>query len=108
MSRRVRVTDEAENDIASATAWWAAHRSAEQAERWYLGIRKSIRSLADSAGICSAAPESKRLKRDVKHLLFGLSKRPSHRVIIAVNDDEVVVLRVRHVAQRFLTIADLP
>jgi plasmid stabilization system protein ParE len=43
--RRVIITGPAKRDIQEAHDWWAEHRSAEQAGRWYVGIRAAILSL---------------------------------------------------------------
>jgi len=46
MSYRVVISDRAHEDLEEACSWWAEHRSAEQAQRWYDGIAAAIRSLA--------------------------------------------------------------
>jgi len=42
---QVKITEPAKLDIRSSFEWWSDNRSAEQADRWYRGIHKSIASL---------------------------------------------------------------
>lgn len=108
MTRRVRVTEDAEQDIEAAADWWAENRSVEQAIRWYAGVRRAIQALGTTAEQCAKASESWKLKCELRQMLFGLGARPSHRVVFVIDGEDVVVLRVRHVAQRSLTVDDLP
>lgn len=39
---------------------------------------------------------------------YGLGPRPTHRVLYEIRGDEVLVLTVRHLAQREITSEDLP
>src|SRR3954454_20324974 len=60
-------------------------------------LEKSIRTLEASPRRCPIAPESKRAKRAVRHLLYG--KRPNvYRVIYEIDERQKVVrvLTVRH------------
>lgn len=107
MNRQVFVSESAEQDVESAADWWAENRSGEQAARWYLGVRRAIRSLASDADQGSDATEAARLKLPLKQRLFGLGRQPSHRIVFVVEDGVVTVLRVRHVAQRALTVTEL-
>lgn len=45
MKYQVIVTDPAAASIEENRLWWAEHDSAEQAHRWYKGIRSTIASL---------------------------------------------------------------
>jgi plasmid stabilization system protein ParE len=104
---RVIITGPAKRDIQSAYDWWKAHRSAEQADRWYVGIHDAITSLGNMPERCSLAPESELLAQGVRQLLFGLGRRATHRAVFAIDGDIVVIFRVRHTSQDALTIDDL-
>ena len=104
---RIVVTAPARQDIQSAYEWWALNRSEDQAIRWYDGIYKAIDSLKKSPGRCSRASESELLDQDIRQLLYGLSANPTHRILFAIDERTVVILRVRHTSQDALTLADL-
>lgn len=107
MSYTVVTTEKAARDIADAAAWWARERSAEQAERWYQGIRAAISSLATSPESYPFATEREVLPYDVRELHFGLGAKPTHRVIFTIVGETVLVLTVRHAARRPLQPEDL-
>jgi plasmid stabilization system protein ParE len=45
---RVIISGPAKRDIQAAHDWWAEHRSAEQAGRWYRGIFAAMKTLERS------------------------------------------------------------
>lgn len=49
----------AEGDVQQAHDWWAEHRSAEQAARWYEGLMRAIHQLPAKPLECPLAIESK-------------------------------------------------
>jgi plasmid stabilization system protein ParE len=104
---RVVITGPAARDIQAAHDWWAEHRSAEQAARWYTGIHAAINSLKRMPGRCSFAPEQDLLEQGIRQLHFGVGRRPTHRVVFAIDGNDVVVFRVRHSSQDELAGEDL-
>jgi plasmid stabilization system protein ParE len=89
VSRRSVITStSADSEIESIGWWWAEHRSAQQAARWVDGILKAIEAL-----------ENDRLPFDTRQLLFGLGRRPTHRVLFTIRPECVYVLTVLHVSQ---------
>jgi plasmid stabilization system protein ParE len=104
---RVLITGPAKRDIQAAHNWWAENRSAEQAERWYAGILAEIRSLRDMPERCSMAVESDLLAQGIRQHLFGLGGRATHRIVFAIDGNNVVVLRIRHTSQHSLSLDDL-
>ena len=107
MSRRVVITEQAEREMQSAFAWWAEHRSKRQADRWYAGLAKSIANLSENAERHSQSRERDRFAYEIRDLLFGLGRRPTHRAVFAIRGEEVVVLTIRHVAQQDLSPDDI-
>lgn len=103
----VVITGPAKLDLQVAHDWWAENRSAEQAARWYLGIHAAIDSLKNMPERCSLATESDLLEQGVRQLLFGLGRRPTHRVVFGLDGDTVIIFRVRHTSQDALTRDDL-
>jgi toxin ParE1/3/4 len=92
----VRIAARAERDLASLYEKINAIES-EAAQRWYLGLKRAILSLARQPNRCSATPENKRLR----HLLYG--RKPNiYRVIYKVNErlKQVDIVHIRHGARR--------
>ncbi|MGD9721093.1 MAG: type II toxin-antitoxin system RelE/ParE family toxin [Pirellulales bacterium] len=96
---RLVISAPAEVDIQSAYAWWCSNRSTEQADRWYECIRLAILDLADRADQFAIAPESDLVATGLRQRNVGIGRRPTHRVVFTVTSEEVVVIRVRHLAQ---------
>jgi plasmid stabilization system protein ParE len=104
---RVIITGPAKRDIQVGHDWWAEHRSVEQAARWYRGVHAAIKSLERHPERCSATVENDLFKEDIRQLLYGLGRRPSHRIVFTIDGDIVIVLRIRHVSQDTLTTDDI-
>jgi len=80
----------------------------QAAARWYNGLEEAVNALATFPFRCPAAPEARKMKRKVLHLLYG--KKPYvYRVIYEVDErrQTVWVLTIRHGARRKLTPSDL-
>ena len=103
----VIITGPAKRDIRAAYDWWKENRSASQAERWYRGILAASRSLRNNPQRCSPAAESDLLSAGIRQLLFGLGRRPTHRLVFTIEDATVIILRVRHTSQDALSSDDL-
>jgi plasmid stabilization system protein ParE len=106
---RVEITEVAEADIQSQFDWWRLNRSPEQANRWYREIWTAIRSLRSSAKRCPTSKESELHPAGLRELSFGLGRRPTHRIVFAIEkQDTVRIFRIRHTSQRDLEAEDLP
>jgi plasmid stabilization system protein ParE len=103
----VILTGPAKRDIQAAYNWWKENRSAEQADRWYKGILATTKSLRNRPQRCSLAAETDLLAQGIRQHHFGLGRRPTHRIIFAIDNNTVVVLRVRHTSQDALSAEDL-
>ncbi|MBX9788434.1 MAG: type II toxin-antitoxin system RelE/ParE family toxin [Pirellulales bacterium] len=103
MNRRVVLSARAKRELIAATEWWATHRSTEQADRWYAGFLKTLEALSDTAPRYPLARERATFAAELRQLNYGVSKRPTHRAVFVVHDDVVVVLTIRHLAQRDLS-----
>jgi toxin ParE1/3/4 len=78
------------------------------AARWYNGLEDAVSSLASFPQRCPAAPEARKAKRELRHLLYG--KKPHvYRAIHEVDEKQqtVWVLTIRHGARRKLKRSDL-
>jgi toxin ParE1/3/4 len=80
----------------------------QAASRWYNGLEEAVSALAVYPHRCPAAPEARKLRRELRHLLYG--KKPHvYRVIYEVDErrQTVWVLTVRHGARRKLKTSDV-
>lgn len=107
MSRRVVITEQTEREIQLAFNWWAEHRSRRQAETWYAGLTKAIAGLSENPERHGRSRESNRFAYEIRDLLFGIGRRPTHRAVFTIRGEEVVVLTVRHVARQELSPDDI-
>jgi plasmid stabilization system protein ParE len=108
MNYEVLVTDRAAEELESAARWWAEHRSAAQAERWYDGFVEAILSLAEAPERCAIARERGRFPFEIRQLVYSLGRRPTRRAVFTIRQDKVIVLTIRHLAQDDLGSGDLP
>ena len=107
MIYRVVFTEQASHELDAAADWWAEHRDRDQAARWYAGFSDKILTLAQSPGRLPVADENDDFPYTLRELHYGLSSRPTHRAVVTVVDENVVVLTVRHAAQDRIAPDDL-
>ena len=107
MAYRVELTDRAKRDLGDLYVHIDATESAAAA-RWFNGLEDAALGLATYPNHCPLAPEGKKLKRALRHLLYG--NRPHvYRVIYEVDEARktVWVLHIRHGARRKFAASDL-
>jgi len=92
VTHRVRMAKRAETDVEAIYRWIAEHEASPlNAKRWLDGLEDAIASLQESPLRCPRAPETAFFRHEIRQLLYH-----SHRILFVVDDDEVVVLHVRH------------
>jgi len=107
MKHRVIITGKAEQDVLSNHLWWGENRSVEEANRWLEGIYAAMNRLAITAERHTFATETVLRKSEIRQANFGLGRRPSHRIIYAIDGHQVVVFRVRAFKQHDIDSDDL-
>jgi plasmid stabilization system protein ParE len=107
MMHEVLLTARAQDELERNHNWWAAKRSADQANRWYTGFIQLMLTLQNKPERCPLALENELLPIQVRQLNYGLGAKPTHRALYTVRADTVVILRVRHLAQQPLSSEDL-
>jgi plasmid stabilization system protein ParE len=107
MNYTVVVTEQAAREIEEAAAWWASERSAEQAQRWYGGIRQAVAGLGASPERCPITPERDEFPYEIRESYYVLRSKPTHRIVFTILSKTVLVLSVRHVSRGPLRPADL-
>jgi toxin ParE1/3/4 len=78
------------------------------AARWYNGLEEAVYALATRPSRCPVAPEARKLKRKLRHVLYG-NKPHVYRVIYEIEEQRQTVwaLTVRHGARRKIQTSDL-
>jgi toxin ParE1/3/4 len=107
MAYRVELTDRAARDLELLYLEKNAAES-QAAARWYNRLEKAVSALGRYPYRCPVAPESRRMKRKLWHLLYG--KKPHiYRVIYEIDEQQqtVWVLTIRHAARRKAKASDL-
>jgi toxin ParE1/3/4 len=80
----------------------------QAAARWYNGLEEAVYTLGTHPHRCPVAPEARKAKRKLFHLLYG--KKPHiYRVIYEVDERQktVWVLTIRHGARQKLKRSDI-
>jgi plasmid stabilization system protein ParE len=89
----------AQADIRHIVDWWSANRSKDEAERWYVAAIEKIYSLERLPYRCPVARESDRIGVEIRHLLFGVAAKHTHRVLYQIEETTVTVLRILSTSQ---------
>jgi len=89
MTYRVELTDRAARDMASLYQDKNAAESTAAA-RWYNELENAVYTLETYPRRCPIAPESKKAKRKLRHLLYG--KKPHvYRIIYDIDEQKRLV-----------------
>jgi plasmid stabilization system protein ParE len=99
MTYDVVISSRAQQEAQANHDWWAKHRSAQQAASWYDEFMKAALSLERDPDRWAVAAENDRFPYQIRQLNFGIGRKPTHRLVYTIRSNEVVVLRVRHLAQ---------
>jgi toxin ParE1/3/4 len=100
MTYLVELTARAARDLETLYREMNAAESGAAA-RWYNGLEQTVYALARFPQRCPIAPEARKAKRNLRHLLYG--KKPQiYRAIYEVDErrQTVWVLTIRHGARR--------
>jgi plasmid stabilization system protein ParE len=99
MDFRVELSDRAKRDISAIYDWLRSQQAGDAGERWFVGLRTAVASLAQLPSRCPVALESRDSPREVHQLLYG--RRPHvYRILFAIEGDVVQVLHIRHARRR--------
>ena len=98
MKYRVLLTTRAKNDF-DAVYFWYRKQSPSVAERWYVGLRDSMRRLNQNPDRFPLAIEDETFPYKLREMLYGVGRKKTHRVLFVVRPNAVVIYAIRHVAQ---------
>lgn len=102
MTYKVALTSRAELDRQRAYEWYRKKYSEAYATRWFNGISRAMDSLARHPERCHTASENDRFQFKLHELTYGKRKN-KHRILYRMQNELVLVLHIRHSAQRELT-----
>ena len=75
MAYHIEFADRAARDLEALYVEKNAAES-EAASRWYNGMEKAVYALATYSDRCPMAPEARKLRRELRHLLYGKKPHP--------------------------------
>jgi toxin ParE1/3/4 len=107
MAYHIEFADRAARDLEALFVEKNAAES-QAASRWYNGLEAAVDAVATHPHRCPVAPEARKLRRELRHLLYG--KKPHvYRVIYEVDErrQTVWVLALHHGARRKLNASDI-
>ena len=105
MAVPVRLQPVARRDLDEAYQL-AAHHAPLTAANWLQRFHETVETLGENPERCALIPESKKLRRELRQLLFG--RKPNvFRIIYAIHDDELEVIRIRRASRGPLKRSDL-
>jgi plasmid stabilization system protein ParE len=100
---KVVLSPKAKASLHDFAAWWATHRSHEQAQRWYDGFVETLDALGANPEWYPIARESSRFPVEIREVSYGTGSKPTHRAVFTIRQDMVYILAIRHLAQDDLT-----
>lgn len=104
MTYEVLIALRAQQEAQANFDWWAEHRSAEQAARWYDEFLNATLRLEQNPERFPLTAETARFPYEIRQLNFGIGRKPTHRLVYTIRTREVVVLRLRHLAQEAIDV----
>src|SRR5689334_7488262 len=81
MKYGIIVTARANHELLEDAIWWAEHRDADQANRWLDGFQVALRALSQTADKQPMAKEYGELPGELRQMLYGLGRKPTHRAV---------------------------
>ncbi len=99
---KIQITESAELDMQATYEWWRENRSNEQAESWLNAIYPAIETLKEMPRRCTPLIGDGFPRVEIRQLLFGIGKRPTHRIVFEIDQESIIILRVRHLSQQDL------
>lgn len=104
MTYKVLISRRAQRELNQA-ADWIAKSAPETAERWFNKFVEALLTLRDNPHRCGFARENPSFPYELRQLLYG--RRRNYRALFTIRENSVVVISIRHAAQRDLTPEDV-
>lgn len=108
MKYRVLITSPARQDLLRNAEWWSQQHSAEEAKAWLAVVQKQLQELAQFPNRHQESRESANSPMVLRDQLVGSERKRSFRAIFTIQDEEVIVLRIRRSTEQRLHLLDFP
>ncbi len=102
MTHTLVLTDRAFEQLDAGYVWYQQNVPHIAAD-WFNGWIDALEELTQDPDRFPLAHESPLFPFPLRQLLYGVGKRKTHRALFVVRQESVVVLAIRHVAQRDFT-----
>jgi plasmid stabilization system protein ParE len=106
MSRTPQIVERARADVDNIFNWLVT-RSVQGAISRYLAFYRAVERIASAPETDAEAAESHQLGRPLKQSLFKTRRGRTYRIVFQVDQDEIIILRVRGPGQAPLRNRDL-
>jgi plasmid stabilization system protein ParE len=104
MAFRVRVLQQAVQDVDAIVHWIAVERQEPQgAVAWLAAYATMLERLAEQADTLATAPEDRFAEDEVRQILFRTRRGRTYRALFTIMADEAIVLHVRGPGQKLLS-----
>lgn len=110
MTYRVTSTRRVDREVEAIASWYYERSGSQDvADKWVLSYRAAASTLSRHPESYSLAREDASFDFEVRELLFGSGRKKTHRILFRIDEVEstVVVIGVRHFAQRDFTPDDI-
>jgi plasmid stabilization system protein ParE len=105
--RVVLLLARAKEDIDEVLGW-LSQRSPAGAATWHEALMQRLAALGSGTFLGSSAPESKKLRLDLRQVFFRTRRGRTYRALFLVYDQEIRFLRVRGPGQKPVGRRDIP
>lgn len=96
MTFQLRTLRRAQRDVAAIVDWIGNVRQAPRGARdWLRAYQSAAQSIVDAPADCGLAPESDFVDGELRQFLFKTRRGRTYRAVFRIEDDEVLILRVR-------------
>lgn len=104
MSLQIEIPAEVKRQLRGIARWYRDESgSSDVAQAWFDGMCAALESLRHNPERCGLAHEDVDFPFELRELLYGSGRKKTHRALFRVDGATIVVLAIRHVAQRDVT-----
>ena len=102
MTYKLVITDRAFEQLDAGYAWYQENAPRVAAD-WFNGWGEALDDLCHEPERYPLAHESAMFPVPLHQLLYGIGRKKTHRALFVIRPEAVVVLTIRHLAQRDFT-----
>ena len=106
MNRELRILSHAHRDFSEIVGW-LSNNSVDGANRWVDAFDAALATIGETPFAQPLAAEAEFVKTEIRQILFHTRRGRNYRIVFAVFDDEIRIVRVRAPGQDLLIREDL-